>query len=72
MKWVAKFTGTESRESGRELHRTFLALRTTEMPIICAIDGLCLGAGLEGLGFSDEIVRKLVRGNLLDALGIED
>ncbi|MCH7910350.1 MAG: enoyl-CoA hydratase/isomerase family protein [Candidatus Hydrogenedentes bacterium] len=47
VKWVGKFTGTESRESGRELHRTFLALRTTEMPIICAIDGLCLGAGLE-------------------------
>ena len=47
VKWVGKFTGTESRESGRELHRTFLALRTTEMPIVCAIDGLCLGAGLE-------------------------
>ena len=27
---------------------------------------------LEGLEFSDEIFRKLVRGNLLDALGIED
>ena len=47
VKWVGKFTGAESRESGRELHRTFLALRTTEMPIICAVDGLCLGAGIE-------------------------
>lgn len=27
---------------------------------------------LEGLGFSDEIFRKLVRGNLMDALGMED
>ncbi len=45
--YVGKFSGVESREIGRELHRCFLALRTTEMPIICAIDGLCLGAGLE-------------------------
>lgn len=45
--WVGKFEGVESRETGRELHRTFLALRTTEMPIVCAVDGLCLGAGLE-------------------------
>ena len=35
------------REVGRELHRTFYALRTTEKPIVAAIDGLCLGAGLE-------------------------
>ena len=45
--WVKDFQAIESRESGRELHRTFLALRTFEMPIIAAIDGLCLGAGLE-------------------------
>lgn len=35
------------REVGRELHRTFYALRTTEKPVVAAIDGLCLGAGLE-------------------------
>lgn len=35
------------REVGRELHRTFLALRVTEKPIIAVVDGLCLGAGLE-------------------------
>ncbi len=35
------------REVGRELHRTFHALRTTEKPVVAAIDGLCLGAGLE-------------------------
>lgn len=45
--YVKDFQGLESREIGRELHRTFLTLRTTEMPIIAAIDGLCLGAGLE-------------------------
>ncbi len=36
-----------AREAGRELHRTFLALRTSDLPIVAAIDGLCLGAGLE-------------------------
>lgn len=45
--YVKDMVGIEAREIGRELHRTFLALRTTEMPIVCAIDGLCLGAGLE-------------------------
>jgi enoyl-CoA hydratase len=35
------------REVGRELHRTFLALRTTEKPVVAVVDGLCLGAGLE-------------------------
>ncbi len=45
--YVKDLAGFHIREVGRELHRTFLALRTTEMPIICAIDGLCLGAGLE-------------------------
>ncbi len=37
----------ENRNVGRELHKTFLALRTQEIPIVCAVDGLCLGAGLE-------------------------
>ncbi|MBM4451851.1 MAG: enoyl-CoA hydratase/isomerase family protein [Chloroflexi bacterium] len=35
------------REIGKELHQTFGALRFLEKPIIAAIDGLCLGAGLE-------------------------
>jgi enoyl-CoA hydratase len=45
--YVKDLVGFEIRDIGRELHRTFLALRTTEIPIVCAIDGLCLGAGLE-------------------------
>ncbi len=45
--YVKDLAGFDIREVGRELHRTFLALRTTEIPIVCAIDGLCLGAGLE-------------------------
>ncbi len=45
--FVKDMSGFEAREVGRELHRTFLRLRTTEKPIVCAIDGLCLGAGLE-------------------------
>ena len=45
--YVGKMDGAQAREVGRELHRTFLALRTTEKPIVCAVDGLCLGAGLE-------------------------
>lgn len=45
--YVGGMGGAEAREVGRELHRTFLALRTTEKPIVCAVDGLCLGAGLE-------------------------
>ena len=45
--YVKDMGGVRAREVGRELHRTFLALRRTEKPIVCAIDGLCLGAGLE-------------------------
>lgn len=45
--YVKDMQGAAAREIGRELHRTFLALRTTEIPVVCAIDGLCLGAGLE-------------------------
>lgn len=45
--YVKDFEGFAAREIGRELHRTFLALRTTEKPVLAAIDGLCLGAGLE-------------------------
>lgn len=45
--YVKDRSAVENREVGRELHHTFLALRTTEMPVVAAIDGLCLGAGLE-------------------------
>jgi len=45
--YVKDLTGFGAREVGRELHRTFLALRTTEIPVVAAVDGLCLGAGLE-------------------------
>ncbi len=45
--YVKDLVGVGPREVGRELHRTFLALRTTEIPVVAAIDGLCLGAGLE-------------------------
>ncbi|MEZ5174987.1 MAG: enoyl-CoA hydratase/isomerase family protein [Acidimicrobiia bacterium] len=45
--YVKDLAGFGVREIGRELHRTFLAMRTEEIPIVCAIDGLCLGAGLE-------------------------
>ena len=36
-----------SREMGRLLHDTFGAIRFAKKPVIAAIDGLCLGAGLE-------------------------
>ncbi len=36
-----------TRQVGRALHSTFYHLRTTEIPVVCVIDGLCLGAGLE-------------------------
>ena len=47
MAYVKDLTGLEVREVARELHRTFSALRTSPLPIVAAIDGLCLGAGLE-------------------------
>lgn len=37
----------KQREIPKQLHKTFLACRTCERPIICAVDGYCLGAGLE-------------------------
>lgn len=45
--YVKDLSGFGIREVGRELHRTFRALRTVEKPVIAAVDGLCLGAGLE-------------------------
>ena len=45
--YVKDLDGYGTREVGRELHRTFLALRTVDKPVVAAIDGLCLGAGLE-------------------------
>ncbi len=44
---VKDLPGVGAREIGRQLHDCFLALRTTEIPVVAAIDGLCLGAGLE-------------------------
>jgi len=37
----------EVRQVAKELHKTFGAVRFLEKPVIAAIDGLCLGAGLE-------------------------
>ncbi len=45
--YVKDMDGWGTRQVGRELHKTFLALRTVEKPVVCQIDGLCLGAGLE-------------------------
>jgi len=45
--YVKDLDGFGTREVGRELHRTFLALRTAQKPVVAAVDGLCLGAGLE-------------------------
>jgi len=45
--FVKDLGGRRARDVGRQLHRTFLALRTLEKPVVAAIDGLCLGAGLE-------------------------
>lgn len=45
--YVKDMQGVAARDIGRELHRTFLALRTVEKPVVAAVDGLCLGAGLE-------------------------
>jgi len=36
-----------ARRVAQELHKTFGAVRFLEKPVIAAIDGLCLGAGLE-------------------------
>lgn len=45
--YVKDMDGLQARNVGRELHRAFLALRTVGKPVVAAIDGLCLGAGLE-------------------------
>lgn len=47
VEYVRGLAGLDIREVGAELHRTFLALRTFPKPIVVAVDGLCLGAGLE-------------------------
>ncbi len=36
-----------ARQVGKKLHEVFGAIRLLEKPVIVAIDGLCLGAGLE-------------------------
>ncbi|MFQ5830294.1 MAG: enoyl-CoA hydratase/isomerase family protein [Candidatus Methylomirabilia bacterium] len=45
--FVKDLSPLESREVGRLLHETFGAIRFANKPFITAIDGLCLGAGLE-------------------------
>ena len=47
VKFVKDYDLWAGRSIGKLLHRTFLAIRTLEKPVIAAIDGLCLGAGLE-------------------------
>jgi len=45
--YVGEMNGAEATGVGKELHKTFLGLRTAPFPVVAAIDGLCLGAGLE-------------------------
>jgi len=45
--FVKDLSPIESREVGRLLHETFAAIRFAKKVFIAAIDGLCLGAGLE-------------------------
>jgi enoyl-CoA hydratase len=53
--FVKDFEPWTGRFVAKLLHRTFGAVRTLEKPIISAIDGLCLGAGLE-LAISGDIL----------------
>ena len=45
--YVKDFGVWEGRKVAKSLHETFGAIRNLEKPIIAAIDGHCLGAGLE-------------------------
>lgn len=45
--YVKDFGVWEGRKIAKLLHETFRAVRTLEKPVIAAIDGYCLGAGLE-------------------------
>jgi len=47
VKFVKDYDPWAGRSIGKLLHRTFGAIRALEKPVIAAIDGLCLGAGLE-------------------------
>jgi len=47
VKYVKDFDPWTGRSIGKLLHRTFGAVRRLEKPVLAAIDGLCLGAGLE-------------------------
>lgn len=53
--FVKDFDPWTGRTIGKLLHRTFGAVRALEKPVISAIDGLCLGAGLE-LAISGDIM----------------
>ena len=53
--FVKDFDPWTGRMIGKLLHRTFGAVRSLEKPVIAAIDGLCLGAGLE-LAISGDIL----------------
>jgi len=47
VKFVKDYDPWAGRSIGKLLHRTFGVIRALEKPVIAAIDGLCLGAGLE-------------------------
>lgn len=47
VKYVKDYDPWAGRSIGKLLHQTFGAIRRLEKPVVAAIDGLCLGAGLE-------------------------
>ena len=53
--FVKDYDAWSGRLVAKLLHRTFGAVRSLEKPVISAIDGLCLGAGLE-LAISGDIL----------------
>jgi enoyl-CoA hydratase len=55
VEFVKDYDPWTGRLIGKLLHRTFGAVRALEKPVISAINGLCLGAGLE-LAISGDIL----------------